>query len=439
MKSPGKLLERRLRTASVRNAAPPVPLTSKYQTGFSSIHGLVGGANDPSRQMDLWRQVSPLNAGVSLLAQSFSMVHWWMYRTHDNRGRISGPPNTARPVMNHQALNLWNQPNEIMTGQFFRETLQLHLDLTGHSFWVVSKMGSIPTEMWPISKADMDVVPSSNPNYAVAGYIYTGPDGQQIPLQRDEVIWVRNPDPGSLFGGATPLQSMAVELESQRLTAQYKRNFFRNNAEPGGVWDLDLPEGTILSDEEFNTIAERWSEQHRGVNNAHRVAIVERGRWTPTSNSLKDMQFVELRRDDRDAVYEGLGVSKSLLGVTEDVNRSNAETNEYVFAKYRVVPRCERIKDALNGPYLKMFKTPVVDTSFGVYFDYDTPIPDDWRAEAQAYKEKAVAVYNLCRAGATLESAAETVGFTDLEAASQALVDGATEDDPNSEGEGMSE
>ena len=413
MRSPGKLLERRL-----RNAAPPVPVQSaSLKSSMSALRSIVGGVNDPGHQMELYRTISPLNAGISLLAESTAAVHWHMYRTHDNRGRISGP-DSRREVYLHQALKVWDQPNEIMTGTFFRQMAQLHLELSAHSFWVLSKLGNIPDEMWPLSKRDIDVIPSSDPDHAVAGFVYYGPNGVAIPLQRDEVIWTRNPDPSDLFGGSTAVQSMTTELESQRLTSQYKRNFFHNSAEPGGIWELDLPEGVLLSDEEFNTLSERWAEQHRGVRAAHRVAILERGKWIKNDNSLKDLQFVELRKDDRDAVYEGLGVSKSLLGVTEDVNRSNAETNEYVFAKYRLVTRLERMKGSLNGPYLKQFNSSVAgNVGNGVEFDYDSPVPQDWRAEAQALKEKGQAVYYLARGGATLESAAAAVGLSMLEAA----------------------
>jgi HK97 family phage portal protein len=413
MRSPGKLLERR-----IRNAAPPVPVRTQAGAPTSAFRGLTGGSNDPGKQLDLYRQVSPLNAGVNLLAQSFSMVPWHLYRTHDYRGRISGP-DARREVFEHQALNVWNQPNEIMPGQFFREMFGLHLELTGHSFWVMSSLGGIPAEMWPISKRDMEAIPSSDERYAIAGYVYYGPNGQAIPLQRDEVVWVRTPDPTDTFGGGTALQAMTTELESQRATSEWKRNYFKNSAEPGGIWELDLPEGMTLSDEEFNTLSERWAEQHRGVRAAHRVAILERGKWIRNDNSLKDMQFVQLRQDDRDAVYEGLGVSKSLLGVTEDVNRANAETNEYVFAKYRTSLRCERVKSALNGPYLRMFGA----TSTGVGFDYDSPVPADWRSEAQALREKLQGVGWVVRyGGATLESAAQTVGLETLQPVDANLV-----------------
>lgn len=406
---------------------------------MSAIRAMVGGVNDPGRQIDLFRQISPLNAGVSLLAQSLSMVNWHLYRTHDGRGRISGP-DARREVFTHQALSVWSQPNEIMTGEFFRELVGLHLELTAHSFWVTSKLGSIPAEMWPISKRDIDVIPSSDPNYAVAGYVYYAPDGTGVPLQRDEVVWVRTPDPGDMFGGGTAVQSMFTELESQRLTSEYKRNFFRNSAEPGGVWELGLPDGVLLSDEEFNTLSERWAEQHRGVKAAHRVAILERGKWVKNDNSLQDLQFVELRRDDRDAVYEGLGVSKSLLGVTEDVNRANAETNEYVFAKYRLQPRCVRIRGALNGPYLNMFNQSVAGpVGTGVEFDFDSPVPEDWRSEAEALRWKGVALNQMTQAGASLESAAEATGLTMLEAAAVAdapSVTGQTDAELEAEGAG---
>ncbi len=46
-------------------------------------------------------------------------------------------------------------------------------------------------------------------------------------------------------------------------------------AEPGGIIEVPTP----LSDPDFDQLRDRWNEQHRGVANAHRVAILEHGKW----------------------------------------------------------------------------------------------------------------------------------------------------------------
>lgn len=48
-------------------------------------------------------------------------------------------------------------------------------------------------------------------------------------------------------------------------------------------------------------------------------------------------------------------VPKTILGITEDVNRANAEATEYVFSKRVIRPRMEFIVDRLNEFYLPLF------------------------------------------------------------------------------------
>ena len=35
----------------------------------------------------------------------------------------------------------------------------------------------------------------------------------------------------------------------------------------------------------------QWEEQHRGVSRAHRVAILEQGKWIDRKYTMRDMQF----------------------------------------------------------------------------------------------------------------------------------------------------
>ena len=199
------------------------------------------------------------------------------------------------------------------------------------------------------------------------------------------------------------------DMDAAKMTSEFRRNFFQNSANPGGI--IEIEQDANLSDEEFNELSERWAEQHRGVRNAHRVAIIERGKWVQNDTSLKDMQFVEMRADDRDVVYEGYRTSKSLMGVTEDVNRANAEANEYVYAKWNLTPKLARLRDALNFFYLPMFST----AAHGEYtWDFDNPIPSDWQADAASTAANAHAAAELVAAGYDPVAVAEAMSLPNI-------------------------
>lgn len=377
---------------AVKTGGPPVPMAGgKGMLGFSNF--LTSGyGNDTERQIEMYKQNTPLYSAASFNATAVAGITWRLFQTHTGRGRISGP-DPRKEVTTHQAIRVWNAPNQFMTGNFFREYSQLLLELTGLVYWVVVRNAvGIPVTMWPISRGSM--VPVPDPEKYLIGYVYLGPLGERIPLQLDEVIPLQMVDPSDPLGGVAPAQPLMTDLDSAKMTAEFRRNYFANSANPGGI--IQIEQDTNLSDEEFYELSERWAEQHRGVRNAHRVALIERGKWIQNDNSLKDLMLVELRQDDRNTVYEGYRVPKSMIGVTEDVNRANAEAAEYVYSKYQLVPKLTRIRDALNVRFLPMFSS----AANGEYtWDYDNPVPEDWQVDAQTTTANANAAVALINVG----------------------------------------
>ena len=64
---------------------------------------------------------------------------------------------------------------------------------------------------------------------------------------------------------------------------------------------------------------------------------------------------------------------KVMTGVTDDVNRANAQTGEEVFASWKVAPRLDRWRDVLNTQFLPLFGS----AGEGVEFDYVFPQPHE--------------------------------------------------------------
>lgn len=199
------------------------------------------------------------------------------------------------------------------------------------------------------------------------------------------------------------------DIESARYVSQWQRNFFQNSANPGGF--VQFPEGVRLSDETFDELVERWAEQHQGIQRAHRVAFLEMGATFQSSDlSMQDMQFSELRQDGRNIIYEGYGTSKAMLGVVEDVNRSNIEGSEYIYAQYRLTLKLMRVRDALNTQFLPLFGS----TGGGVEFDFDNPVPKNWQADAATTNANASAAAKLVAAGYDPDDVAKAMSLPNI-------------------------
>jgi HK97 family phage portal protein len=342
--------------------------------------------------MQSYGAVGTLFSIVNRTSNAVASVEWHLYRkTSDGRVVYEGQEQRTE-VTRHAALNLLNKPNRFMTRQEFMEAVQQHIDLTGEG-WIFLEYGSSkalgPLSMWPMRPDRVEVVESATD--FIAGYIYTSPDGHKVPLGVDEVIQIRMPNPVDPYRGIGPVQSILIDLDSSRYSAEWNRNFFLNGAQPGGI--ITVPDG--LSDAQFEEMCMRWDEQHKGVANAHRVAVIEHGTYQDVKFSQSDMQFIELRNQSRDIIREAFGISKFMLGLVDDVNRATADASEYTFAKNLTVPRCDRWKGAFNNDLLAAFGS----TGKGLEFDYDSPVEEDDQANADVLMKRATAAKTLVDAG----------------------------------------
>lgn len=369
----------------------------------SLLGGLAIRRGDPVAQMEAMGSVGTLFAIVNRSSNATSQVHWELVRTANGRGRISDAP---RPVTSHAALDLVNKPNPHMTGQLLFEVTQQHIDLVGEGWWIVvrAKRAKIPLELWPVRPDRMEPVP--HPTEFISGYVYHGPDGEKVPLEVDDVIRFMMPNPLDPYRGMGPVQAILADIDSSKYSAEWNRNFFINSAEPGGIIELDKR----LDDGEWKEFTTRWREQHQGVAQAHRVAVLEHGgKWVDRKFSMRDMQFEQLRNVSRDIIREAFGFSKTMLGQTEDVNRATAEAAEYVFTRWHLKPRLERFKAALNNDLLPMYGQPG-----SLEFAYEDPTPEDAERENAQRDSQVNATVALVGAGYDPDETLEAFGLPEI-------------------------
>jgi HK97 family phage portal protein len=392
------LLGALLNRTATSTPVPFAPRTARHAFGYA-------GRRDAVAQMAAMGSVGTLFSIVNRTSNATSQVDWKLYRKAK-----SGRAEDRVEVTSHAALDLWQKPNGFMPRQEFVEASQQHIDLTGEGWWVIAQHERVklPLELWPVRPDRITPVP--DPETFLAGYMYTSPDGQQIALDLDQVIQLRMPNPLDPYRGMGPVQSILSDLDATKYSAEWNRNFFLNSAEPGGI--IEVP--NALSDPDFDQLRMRWNEQHRGVANAHRVAILEHGKWVDRKFTQRDMQFAELRGVSRDVIREAFGIPAFALGEVADVNRATAEASKTWFAEMLTVPRLERIKAALNHDLLPLFGA----TAKGLEFDYCDPVPPDVETEAAQLTARANAAEALRRAGWDPDDILSAVGLPDMRHAS---------------------
>lgn len=353
---------------------PPVPYSGSSRVAFPTWSG---GGPDNRSLIDAQGGNGTLFSITDRLSTAVSSLDWHLYRPAK-----SGKKEDRTEITSHAALDLWFTPNEFWSHRLFMELQQQYLDLVGEAWTVVVRDArfNIPLEIWPVTPTRMTPVPDAG-KYLL-GYMYKAPDGTEIALRLEDVIFVRKPNPADPFRGIGAVQTILTQLQGVAFSAEWNRNFFANSAEPGGVIEFEKR----LSDTRFIELRDRWAEQHKGVANAHRVALLEEGKWIDRKITHKDMAFTELATVSRETIREAFGIHGHMLGQSESVNRANADAASVDFARYLVVPRGDRWKDKLNTDFMKLF-TPKPRGQYE--WDYDSPVPADTELENSTQESKA--------------------------------------------------
>lgn len=381
-------------------AEAPVPITSRAQR--FGLHGSNRRAPvSDETLMDTMGSVSTIFSIVTRLSSAEAKTSWHLYRSNPR------DPN-AEPVevFDHWALRVWERPNEFSSREQFARQYVLPRELVGNCYWVTevnpNVMGSlVPIGLWNVRPDRM--VPMTHPDIGLVGWTYIDPDGGRWPLAPERVIRQRYPHPYDPFDAVGPVQTILAPAGGMVSAFQYNERFFRNSAIPGGV----VQTKEVMTDGEYDLFTEHLAESHQGIVNAFRPLILEGAEWKDAAFSQADMVFPELVNLSRDVMREAFGISKTVLGQSEDVNRATAETAKAVFGELNLVPRLDMVKDALNTHYLPLFGP----TTLGMYFDYDDPVDPDPDQVVKDRDSRVSAVTSLQAAGYDPDQLLEAYGL----------------------------
>jgi HK97 family phage portal protein len=379
---------------------PPIPYT-----GMGGGTTWTGGQSRTS-QLELSTAETTLFSVLELISKTTSRVKWDGHRPL----RGSEQADQDRPVIlpeQNRAVQLWQRPNNFMTGRYVRQMCTWHYRAVGEAWMVVDFYDAgmtVPRAWWPVRPDRMSV--NADPGEFLTDYTYTGPSGEKIDLDQREVLRITNPHPLDPHRGMGVVQTLGTIIGMSLESAQWIANFFANDATPGGV--IEIEQG--LPDMEYNRLRKRWNEQHRGTAKAHRVAILEYGSFKPRSYSMKDMQFPEIRHLSRDQVLEAFRIHKHNMGISDDVNRANAVAAREQLAENETKPNLDEWYELANGPYSERFGA----VGEVVELCYRDPTPEDADAALAEGNAKVDNYVKLVGAGVEPAAASEYLGMPEL-------------------------
>ena len=259
-------------------------------------------------------QFTPFWAAVRIISGTIAALPFKVYHNLEGGGKEAVP---KHPV--YQLLH--TRPNDYVDAVTFLETRMAHVLCYGNGYAEIQRDGAgRPVALWPLlpDKTKRKITEDGKFVYEV-----TLPAGDKVPLPDANVLHIK----GLGFDGYTGYDVVSYHKEALGLgigVKEYGARFFANNAAPGGV--LEHPGPAPLGDKAFKHLKESWAELHQGLENAHRVAILEEGtKWHEFGIDPQRAQALEVQKwtvDDCSRIFQ---IPPHMLGSMEFSKYNNVE------------------------------------------------------------------------------------------------------------------
>jgi HK97 family phage portal protein len=215
---------------------------------------------------------------------------------------------------------LERRPNSQQSPFIFKHTQEVHRLLWGNAYINIEwDMFGFPKALWLLNPAVTDVI--EDPFTRKLWYTTTLPDGKPVFLKEEDVIHLKTL---SLDGkkGKSMIQIARELIGSSQAAQQFKGAFFANGAMNSGFLKFPTP----LNPDAKDVIRDEWQQKNAGIDNAHRVAILDAGLdFQSIGMPLKDAQFIEGMEYDKKAIATMFNVPVYKLNDMENSTLNNME------------------------------------------------------------------------------------------------------------------
>lgn len=319
------------------------PVDKAADAGYSFLFGRTTSGKPVNERTAM--QTTAVYACVRILAEAVASLPLHVYEYQDDGGK--------KLVYDHPLYYLLHdEPNPEMTSFVFRETLMSHLLIWGNAYAQIIRDGAGRVlGLYPLLPDKMEVQRDDKGNIY---YVYSRNSDENptfkeygnIKLKAEDVLHI----PGLGFDGLIGYSPIAMAKNAVGMTLaceEYGASFFANGANPGGV--LEHP--GVLKDP--SKVRESWNSVYRGVNNAHKIAVLEEGmKYQQIGIPPEEAQFLETRKFQINEIARLYRIPPHMVGDLDKSSFSNIEQQSLEFVKYTLDPWVIRWEQSLQRSLL---------------------------------------------------------------------------------------
>jgi hypothetical protein len=366
----------------VRWSDPPVLGTKDLLEGYDSMPWLraVAGKVGDAVGLTHWRLFSIRQNGKALRHRAAflpwaereralaSMRSAWV-RAQSPVGKATGLTTDTSECREeeHVFLGVLAEPNPFMGHFGLMKLTEVHLDVVGEAYWVVERNSlGVPCGLWPIPPHWVTEKPlPDRPAYTVQYQAW------QATLPERDVVPFLEPAPVHPYTRGSGIGwTLGDELEVDEYAAKMARALFFNQARPDFVvYGFDSPE-------EKKRLERSWLDRLQGFQRQNRpFFLTGEPKFHEFSRpTMEQLVYPGLRKAQRDIVLQTWGAPPELFGIIENSNRATIEAAEYLFARWVILPRAERLRGVIQRFVHREFDDRLI-------LHFDSPVAADKQHE----------------------------------------------------------
>lgn len=317
----------------------------------------------------------PLTGDTTISTKLLKANKGWVYRNNDviakevanidfelYRVRVVGGEIVYDPVNQHPILDVLDRFNEFTSsGDGFYIT-QSHKKLAGDAFWYVDGNGQNINGIYilPPDKITINLGEVAGTNKVIESYTYKDTikgEPIEVTYEADDIIHFKAPNPENYYRGKSAVEAAAEAIDTDSMAIEANKKLFQR----GLIANFMLSTDKSLTQDQLKQLHAEFRNTYGGVDNAYKVPILSGGiKSENLQMSNRDAQYLEQQAWLRDKITSIFGNNKAVLGVTDDVNRANAEATILQWKQTTIRSEMKAITDTLNEFLVPRFGTNLV-------------------------------------------------------------------------------
>ncbi len=318
---------------------------------------------------------------IQMIAQCAASVSLKLYNIIDGDKHI---------VNNHPILKILRNPNSVLSGKEFFESVYIYRLLSGNVYILSTKAhyncnhgkNTSQAQSYHNRNENKDIEQNydyedlklyvlrpdrvqiiSGEGFMPLGYRYTVDDHYvDYPIDqfngRSQILHIKNFNPSSDWYGLSSIEAAAYSIDQHNQASAWNQALLQNGARPSGAIIVKNADGkpSMLSESEKNSLRSSIDECFSGPHNSGRPILLEGGlEWREMSLSPKDMDYIESKNNAAREIALGLGVPPQMLGIPGDYRYHSDTGNKALFWEHTVIPLLNSTMSGFNKLFSQYF------------------------------------------------------------------------------------